>query len=70
VSGQKVGSTRAAKPRSPWWRAGHLWLPDPRRHGRLVPGREWVEDFIDQLTAFPTAAHDDDVDAFTQLVAQ
>ena len=29
--------------------------------------RAWVEDFIDQCAAFPNGAHDDDVDAFTQL---
>jgi hypothetical protein len=35
-----------------------------------VPGREWVLDFIEQLAMFPNGAHDDDVDAFTQLVAR
>ena len=50
--------------------AGNIWLPNPRPHGRLVPGREWVDDFLHQCCAFPTASHDDDVDAFTQLVAQ
>lgn len=50
--------------------AGNVYLPNPRPHGRLVPGREWVEDFVHQLTVFPRGAHDDDVDAFTQLLVR
>jgi len=29
-----------------------------------------VRDFVYQLTIFPHGAHDDDVDAFTQLLAR
>jgi predicted phage terminase large subunit-like protein len=50
--------------------AGNVWLPNPRPHGRALPERAWVEDFLHQLCAFPTGAHDDDVDAFSQLVAR
>lgn len=38
-----------------------------QRHS-AVPERAWVDDFVHQLTVFPRGAHDDDVDAFTQLV--
>jgi predicted phage terminase large subunit-like protein len=50
--------------------AGNVYLPNPRPHGTLVPDRAWVEDFVHQLTAFPQGAHDDDVDAFTQLLVR
>ena len=36
----------------------------------MIPERAWVEDFLDNLCAFPTGAHDDDVDALTQLLAR
>jgi predicted phage terminase large subunit-like protein len=47
---------------------GNVFLPNPRPHGRLLPERAWVEDFVHQLITFPYGAHDDDVDAFTQLL--
>jgi predicted phage terminase large subunit-like protein len=50
--------------------AGNVYLPNPRPHGTLVPGREWVDDFIYQLSAFPSGAHDDDIDALTQLLVR
>ena len=50
--------------------AGNVYLPNPRPSGVLIPGRAWVEDFVHQCTVFPNGAHDDDVDAFTQLVAR
>ena len=65
--GGKYARAQAAQPRV---EAGNVWLPNPRPHGRLIPDRAWVDDFLHQCCAFPTAAHDDDVDAFTQLVAQ
>ena len=37
--------------------------------GAPMIGREWVTDFIEELARFPSGAHDDDVDAFSQLVA-
>jgi predicted phage terminase large subunit-like protein len=48
--------------------AGNIYLPNPRLYGQLVPERAWVEDFLHQLTIFPRGSHDDDVDAFTQLL--
>ena len=43
----------------PAWEAGTIYLPE---------GADWVDDFLEQLYGFPKLAHDDDVDAFTQLV--
>jgi len=54
----------------PLLEAGNIWLPNPRPHGKLIPERAWVDDFLHQCTMFPTAPNDDDVDAFTQLVAR
>ncbi len=65
--GGKLARAQAAQPRV---EAGNVYLPNPRPHGRLIPERAWVEDFTHQLTAFPYAVHDDDVDAFTQLLAR
>ena len=41
--------------------SGHVFVPDPAR----MP---WVNDFIDQFTAFPSGAHDDMVDACSQAL--
>ena len=65
--GGKLARAQAAQPKV---EAGNIYLPNPRPHGRLVPGREWVDDFLHQLTIFPNGAHDDDVDAFTQLLVR
>ena len=65
--GGKVARAQAAQPRV---EAGNVYLPNPRPYGRLIPEREWVEDFMHQLTAFPNATHDDDVDAFSQLLVR
>jgi predicted phage terminase large subunit-like protein len=64
------GKYARAQAASPTVEAGNVWLPNPRPYGQLLPGRAWVEDFIYQCCVFPTGAHDDDVDAFTQLVAR
>ena len=49
--------------------AGNVHLPRPTApNGRRIPARAWVDDFIEQLAVFPKGAHDDDVDAFTQLI--
>ena len=65
--GGKLARAQAAQP---WVEAGNVHLPNPRPHGRLIPERAWVEDFVYQLTVFPNGAHDDDVDAFTQLLVR
>ena len=36
--------------------------PDPS----LTPG--WVQEMVDEWASFPNGAHDDNVDAFTQMV--
>jgi predicted phage terminase large subunit-like protein len=65
--GSKYARAQAAQPLV---EAGNIWLPNPRPHGRLIPGREWVDLFLHECCVFPTGAHDDEVDAFSQLVAQ
>lgn len=65
--GGKIARAHAAQPRV---EAGNVYLPNPRPHGRLIPERAWVDDFLHQVTVFPHGAHDDDVDAFTQLLAR
>jgi predicted phage terminase large subunit-like protein len=58
--GGKVSRAYAAQPLV---EAGQVFLPDPRL-------ASWVEDFVREHAAFPTGAHDDEVDAFTQAMAQ
>jgi predicted phage terminase large subunit-like protein len=65
--GGKVARAYAAQPRV---EAGNVYLPNPRPGGRLLPERAWVDDFLYQLTVFPRGSHDDDVDAFTQLIVR
>jgi predicted phage terminase large subunit-like protein len=44
-----------------YWEAGNVWLPHPD----LFP---WVKELVAELTAFPAAANDDQVDALTQAL--
>jgi predicted phage terminase large subunit-like protein len=44
-----------------YWEAGNVWLP----HKDEAP---WIEQFVDEVTTFPAAAHDDQVDAMTQAL--
>ena len=44
-----------------YWEAGNVWLPHPD----FAP---WVKDLVGELTAFPAAANDDQVDALTQAL--
>jgi predicted phage terminase large subunit-like protein len=46
---------------SPFVEAGNVHVPSPS----LCP---WAGDFIEELTSFPSAAHDDQVDAATQAL--
>jgi predicted phage terminase large subunit-like protein len=46
---------------SPLQEAGNVWLPVPE----LAP---WVGDFVEECAGFPTAAHDDQVDAMSQAL--
>jgi predicted phage terminase large subunit-like protein len=64
------GKLARAQAGQPLVEAGNVYLPNPRPHDRLLPERAWVDDFLYQLTVFPNGAHDDDVDAFTQLLVR
>lgn len=44
-----------------YWEALNIWLP----HEAVCP---WVKVLVSELTAFPAAAHDDQVDALTQAL--
>lgn len=55
------GKEERAAAVSPIPEAGNAWLPSPE----LAP---WVGDFIEEAAGFPTAAHDDQVDAATQAL--
>lgn len=46
---------------TPFVEGGGLVLPHPQ----IAP---WVEDYVDQITTFPMAKHDDDADATSQLI--
>ena len=46
---------------SPLIEAGDVYLPHPV----CAP---WVNDFIEECAAFPNGAHDDQVDAMTQML--
>lgn len=56
--GSKVARVAAV---SPLVEAGNVWLPSPE----LCP---WVGDLIEEAAGFPTAAHDDQVDALSQAL--
>ena len=45
---------------SPAIESGHVFVPE---------GEAWAEEFLDQWTAFPAAAHDDMVDSASQALA-
>ena len=65
----KGGKAERAAACAPRVEAGNVYLPRPTApNGRRVPARAWVDDFIEQLAVFPKGTHDDDVDAFTQLL--
>jgi len=46
---------------SPLIEAGNVYLPHPQ----MFP---WVGDFLEECAAFPNGAHDDQVDAMTQVL--
>lgn len=49
--------------------AGNVYLPEYLDdQGTVMPGREWVPEFVDTCAKFPKVANDDDVDAFSQLM--
>jgi predicted phage terminase large subunit-like protein len=56
--GGKLARAYAAQPAQ---EAGNIYLPNPERC-------DWVDDFIEELAAFPEGEHDDQVDMLTQAV--
>jgi predicted phage terminase large subunit-like protein len=67
-AGGKESRAAACEPRV---QAGNIYLPRPTAPGGTpIAGRAWVHDFIEQFAVFPRGAHDDDVDAFSQLLVQ
>lgn len=57
VQGSKEARAHAAAPEV---EAGNYWLPKT----------EWAEEFIEECAAFPNAAHDDMVDAWSQAASR
>ncbi len=49
----------------PLWQSGNVYVPRPD-NDRFA----WVRDYVDELTTFPNAAHDDMVDATTLALNQ
>lgn len=47
---------------SPQVEAGNVWLPAPGTH-------PWVEEFLHEVTTFPNAANDDQMDAMSQALS-
>jgi len=51
---------------SPTLELGYLWIPESKKNpGQFV---SWAQPFINQLSKFPVAPHDDYVDTFSQAV--
>jgi len=46
---------------SPEVEAGNVYIPDPSI-------ARWVHDFVEECSAFPNGAHDDQVDSMTQAL--
>ncbi|HXG71029.1 MAG TPA: phage terminase large subunit, partial [Gemmatimonadaceae bacterium] len=64
--GGKYARASACEPKV---ESGNVYLPNPvGPDGRAIPERAWVNDFVEQMAVFPNGEHDDDVDAFTQLL--
>lgn len=54
-----AGKVARARAVSPYWKAKNVWLPAEA---------EWLFEFKAELTKFPKAKHDDQVDAMTQAL--
>jgi predicted phage terminase large subunit-like protein len=64
IAVEPMGSKEArAVAASPQVQSGNVYLPSPML-------ALWVEDFVNELAAFPTGSHDDQVDACTQALLQ
>lgn len=58
IDRDKVARAHAVTPEI---EAGNVFLPE---------GEKWLQDYTDVLSAFPNAAHDDDVDSTTQALSE
>lgn len=66
--GGKYARASACEPKV---EAGNVYLPNPTEpNGGAIPARAWVHDFVEQMAVFPQGDHDDDVDAFSQLMTK
>src|SRR5262249_15546560 len=67
----KGGNLRAPRPSSPNSKRGKCGFRarDSPPADRFR-GRDWVEDFVETCAAFPRGAHDDDVNALTQVLVR
>ena len=63
--GSKIGRAHSV---SPLFQAGNVLLPEVATGGGFRSAG-WVGDFVEELTRFPNAAHDDQVDACAQALA-
>jgi hypothetical protein len=66
----EVAHVAPSRARAGWTRCRPSGPRPTTPDGRRIPGRAWVDDVIEQLAAFPTGEHDDDVDAFSQLLVR
>lgn len=60
------GKVARAQVLADYQEAGNIYLPDPK----AVEDAEWVYEYIEEAASFPRGAHDDQVDASSQAVAQ
>lgn len=56
--GSKIARAQAV---APLWEAGNVYIPNPNKY-------PWVHEFLAELLNFPSAAHDDQVDAMSQAL--
>jgi len=55
------GKVVRAQAITPYIESGNVWLPQPKN-------APWLHDLLEELAAFPTSRHDDQVDALTQAI--
>ena len=65
-----AGSTRVPRRRHRWWRRATSGCQTRDRTGAPSPSARGWTTSCTSSACFPTGAHDDDVDAFSQLIAR
>ena len=53
---------------SPFFKLGQVWMPESANANRSGQLRDWCEDMVAQLCAFPNVKHDDLMDTATQAL--